>query len=227
MTPLSRATQGTQIPMPAITLKIQKMERFINFSLLSVDFRFSPTPLQLSKNINTPYFNIPYIDGSNDICPCSIKKRHDLRRKTKSIGNGKEQMERAQVWSIDVLLAVVIFLSIIMIFYVSLNSQSKPNIRDLQSEAGFLRTQLEVSQDFAFLTQDQINDTKFQQFADVVTNDYDDTKQKLGMRSDFCIYMEDEDGNLIILKNSAGDNLTGMGSQAINISDTPCGQAQN
>ena len=129
-------------------------------------------------------------------------------------------MGRGQIWSIDVLLAVVIFVSIMIIFYVTITANSRPSIKDLQSEATFLKTELENNPTYSFMKQDEVNNTKLDQFVDVASIDYESVKEELGVRGDFCIYLEDENGNLVLLK----DNRTGIGSGAVNITDTPCGQ---
>ena len=135
---------------------------------------------------------------------------------------GSEKMERAQIWSIDVLLAVVIFISIMIIFYVTITANDKPSIKDLQSEANFLSTELEKNPTYSFISNDVVDNKRLGTFVDAASSQYDLVKQELGVKGDFCIYFEDENGNLILLQ----DNRTGVGSGNINISDTPCGQAK-
>ncbi len=77
------------------------------------------------------------------------KKRFGVGQKTVSSRENAEKMERAQIWSIDVLLAVVIFISIIMIFYVTLGSNDKLSIKELQGEASKLRVELEKNPQLA------------------------------------------------------------------------------
>jgi hypothetical protein len=135
-------------------------------------------------------------------------------------------MKSAQVWSVDILLALAIFISVLIIFYVTMIVHQKPNIRGLQSDAGFLKMEFEMNPAYSFLNGNTINSSRLEQFADAAVSRYGALKEEFGITGDFCIYFEDEDGNLIILRNSTGSNLTGVGSGSINISNTPCGQAK-
>jgi hypothetical protein len=155
------------------------------------------------------------------------KKRSLDKDNNASQKRGYKPMERAQIWSIDVLLATVIFISIMIIFYVTIHTGSKPTIEDLQAEAAYLKTEFEQNRDYSFITEDQINSTKFEQFVDATTLKYEDVKDDLGIKGDFCIYLEDENGNLVIIRNSTGANLTGVGNENINISGTLCGKPKD
>ena len=147
-------------------------------------------------------------------------KRTKLQKANHSYKYKKEDedLRRAQVWSIDVMLAVVIFLSIILVFYVTLTANSNSNIDDLQTEAGLIRTAISTDSDLSFVTNSQVDNIKLLDFITAVDDDYDAVKQELGINSDFCIYYEDEQGNLILLNNT----FTGVGSSNITVGGTPC-----
>ena len=49
---------------------------------------------------------------------------------------------------------------------------------------------------------------------------YHELKSRLRMEGDFCIYFEDEKGNIVLINNS----YKGIGASNINISGTPCSQ---
>ncbi|MBN1792727.1 hypothetical protein JW826_03515 [Candidatus Woesearchaeota archaeon] len=133
---------------------------------------------------------------------------------------GQEKMERAQIWSIDVLLAVVIFISIMIIFYVTINAKETPSLKDLQTEAKFIDAELEKNEGIAFIENDVVDSAKLDAFTQEASVNYDDVKEELGIVGDFCIYFEDENGYLIVLE----DNRTGIGTgELVNISDVPCG----
>ena len=140
-------------------------------------------------------------------------KRVSERRK-------KEEMERGQVWSVDVLLGVVIFISVILIFYVTINAKQKQGLTDLESEVADLRIELEQNHEVGFIVSDEVDENKLMAFSNNVTFDYDELKRKLGIKGEFCLYFEDADGNIILI---AG-NKTSIGNPAINITPTiPCG----
>ncbi|MBN2052041.1 hypothetical protein JW756_00900 [Candidatus Woesearchaeota archaeon] len=140
----------------------------------------------------------------------------------------EEEMRRGQVWSIDVLLAVVIFVSIILIFYVTMTSRQKPQLKDLEIESSNLKIELEKNQDIGFLQNNQVNDTKFQMFISNATEDYDSLKEKLGIKGDFCMFYEDSDGFIVLIRNNQSTNisrmnLTGIGSPDLCVGGYKCG----
>jgi hypothetical protein len=151
----------------------------------------------------------------------TTKKRSGKAKNTGKVSNKRTDiMERAQIWSIDVLLAVVIFISIIMIFYVTLGANDNLSIKDLEIEASTLRVQLESNPALKIIEQDNINNTKLEEFTEQASTNYVETKEALGIKGDFCIYFEDEQGNLVLL----ADNRTGLGKGDVNITGTPCGE---
>ncbi|MFH0870204.1 MAG: hypothetical protein V1866_04060 [archaeon] len=155
----------------------------------------------------------------NKVSKKRVRAKEQVSLKEQSSERRDGEMDRAQVWSIDVLLAVVIFISIILIFYVTISSKQGPKLNGLQQEAASLKAELEKNPGLSFLDADDINYTRLQNFSDEVSINYSDVKEKLGIRGEFCIFYEDEQGNLVLI-----DNRTGIGSGDVNISGTPCGQ---
>ena len=49
---------------------------------------------------------------------------------------------------------------------------------------------------------------------------YDELKRTLRVEGDFCIYLEDEKGNIVLINNS----YRGIGASNINLSGIPCSQ---
>ena len=131
-------------------------------------------------------------------------------------------MDRAQVWSVDVLLAVVIFVAVILIFYTTMNRNRATELQDLEAEAGNLKLELEQNYLFGFIIEDEIDEAKFRAFIENATVNYTELKEKLGINGDFCIFFEDSDGNVIVL-NVSGSNYTGIGGSNVTIGGTPCG----
>jgi hypothetical protein len=54
--------------------------------------------------------------------------------------------------------------------------------------------------------------------------DYDAIKQDLGLNGDFCIILEDKNGNVISVVNGT-KYIYGFGNGEVNISSCPCGQS--
>jgi len=49
--------------------------------------------------------------------------------------------------------------------------------------------------------------------------EYDDVKESLGIKNDFCLYFEDEQGNIVQV-----DHISrGIGYNKIHVSGMPCG----
>lgn len=140
-------------------------------------------------------------------------EQHPERRK-------KEEMERAQVWSIDVLLALVIFTAVILIFYTTLNAKTNPGLKELQLQASGLKISLEKHLDLGFIYSDKIDSTKLKNFSDQVEVDYSSVKQELGLVEDFCIFYEDEEGNLIPVD---GKVAIGNSTEKLLINGKRCG----
>jgi biopolymer transport protein ExbD len=128
-------------------------------------------------------------------------------------------MGKGQVWSIDILLAVVIFVSVILIFYVTMVPRQKPQMKDLEAESGALKLELEKNNEFGFLIDDEVNDAKLQAFIDNATANYSALKKKLGVKGEFCLFYEDSEGNVVPI---GSNNLVGVGNSSIIVAGDNC-----
>jgi hypothetical protein len=145
------------------------------------------------------------------------RTRHSDKKEIDAMGKG-------QVWSIDVLLAVVIFVSVILIFYVTMVPRQKPQMKDLEAESEGLKLELEKNYDVGFLVNDEVNDTRFQAFVKNATENYTALKKKLGVKGEFCLFYEDSNGNIVPIDNTT-DSLVGVGNSSLTIGGDPCGTA--
>ncbi len=128
-------------------------------------------------------------------------------------------MGKGQVWSIDILLAVVIFVSVILIFYVTMVPRQKPQMKDLEAESGALKLELEKNNEFGFLIDGEVNDTKLQAFIDNATANYSALKKKMGVKGEFCLFYEDSEGNVVPI---GSNNLVGVGNSSIIVAGDNC-----
>jgi biopolymer transport protein ExbD len=128
-------------------------------------------------------------------------------------------MGKGQVWSIDILLAVVIFVSVILIFYVTMVPRQKPQMKDLEAESGALKLELEKNNEFGFLVDDEVNDAKLQAFIDNATANYSALKKKMGVKGEFCLFYEDSEGNVVPI---GSNNLVGVGNSSIIVAGDNC-----
>ena len=126
-------------------------------------------------------------------------------------------MKKSQAWSIDIMLAIVIFITTIVLFFVFLNPAQESSVDELQNEASIVLKELETDDpDLGIIDGTIVNETKLQE---LLGKDYQDIKKKLRIKNDFCIYFEDKNGNIIYIDATH----TGVGSDTITVSDIPCG----
>ena len=126
--------------------------------------------------------------------------------------------KKSQSWSLDIVLAVVVFMVAFFIFYAYLNPSKESNIGELSREAGVIIKQV-ASEDslMKVIDNNEINDTKLGRLKNY---NYIELKKIFRTEGDFCLYIEDEKGHLVLINNS----YKGIGSPNIIISGTPCDQ---
>jgi hypothetical protein len=148
-----------------------------------------------------------------------VSKKRKVSKHRASGKKEKEEMERGQVWSVDVLLGVVIFVSVILIFYVTMSNRQKVDVKELQVETNSLKAELEKNGELGFIDNGAVNETKLLSFLQNVSYNYTAVKDKLGIKGDFCIFYADADGNLVPI---GPNKQVGVGSGDISISNYPC-----
>jgi len=130
-----------------------------------------------------------------------------------------------QSWSMDIILAFVVFVLIVGIFYALLSNNKKDKTTELALESRTVVSSLDLAngQDNA-LTIINRGSVDQDRLEDLYDADYLDLKRQLGIRGDFCIYIIDQYGNLITVKDSLGNDLGSFGNDSCSINDNPCGQ---
>ena len=127
-------------------------------------------------------------------------------------------IKKAQSWSIDIALGVVIFIVAFFIFYGILNANPNTNANKLKEEATLIIKQATAEGGtIAIINGNQLNVSKINELKNL---SYDELKRRLRVESDFCIYFEDEKGYLVLINNS----YKGVGAPNINLSGAPCSQ---
>lgn len=111
-------------------------------------------------------------------------------------------MKNAQSWSIDLIIAVIIFMLVIAIFYAILNSRSEPTIETLEDDSRIALATLSEQ----LIVNGVINEDKFEEFC---LKSYEQVKSDLKIENDFCFYLEDKDGNII----SCNNGKVGIGNE--------------
>ena len=130
----------------------------------------------------------------------------------------RQKRSKAQSWSVDILLAVVIFIGTFFIFYLLLNENENKTAINLKDEASLVIKQT-ASQDsyLRIVDNEEINESRFVTLKNV---DYDELKRRFRVDGDFCIYLEDANGNLVLVNKT----YVGIGSTNIGLNDIPCSQ---
>ncbi len=128
-------------------------------------------------------------------------------------------MKRAQTWSTDTVAGVVIFVFVItIVFYFIGGQQRSQNFEEIKSESNALPGVLssQNQENLSFVENSKVSKERLASFANL---SYEEVKQKLGMKYDFCIYLEDEEGKIV--------NITygrpGVGSPSAVLAGAACG----
>ncbi len=104
------------------------------------------------------------------------------------------------------------------LFYSLLYSESSDKAAKLREEASQIIKQI-TSGDAALriIEEKGVNMSKI---AELKKLGYGKLKSMLRVEDDFCIFLEDEKGNIVVLNNT----YKGIGSSSINVSSTPCNE---
>ena len=130
----------------------------------------------------------------------------------------KRKLEKNIKKQIDVLW-LVLFVMILIIFISVLNKDAGLEIeaKGLEKEAKNILIELTHNEEYGFAQDDVIHEEKLEK---VLGMAYAELKDNLDIENDFCVYFEDENGNLIEVK----DGVTSIGSSAIELNGEPCGK---
>jgi hypothetical protein len=116
----------------------------------------------------------------------------------------------------DITVGVIIFLVAFISIFALINSSQKNDLGRVQEESEYVLGQMKAQNSPVQVIMDkELNDTRLKDLSDIP---YEQLKNEIGIREDFCIYLEAEDGTVLPI-----DGLRGIGSSRINISGTPCG----
>ena len=124
---------------------------------------------------------------------------------------------KSQAFSMDIMIAVIIFMGTIFIFYSIISGGEESKIDELEDDASIVMENIATEDSAVRITEGiAIDEEKLE---DLLGMDYSEIKKKLRVENDFCIFLEDGEGNIIYLE--AGQ--PGIGSDKIKVSDVPCG----
>jgi hypothetical protein len=133
---------------------------------------------------------------------------------------------QGQSWSMDIILAFVVFVLVIGIFYALLSNNRKDKTSDLTLESRTIVSSLDMANgqnnDLTIIEKGSIEKTKLK---DLYASDYIALKRQLGIKGNFCIYVIDQYGNLITVDDGSGNNIGSFGNDSCSINDNPCGKS--
>src|SRR3989338_6391592 len=125
-------------------------------------------------------------------------------------------MKASQAWSMDIMLGIIIFIGAAFFFYSTFGSKQGSDAEELENDAlKVMRGVVSNDPDVSIVTGSEVDIDKLQA---LLGEDYAQIKQKLRVGSDFCIFLEDEKGNIIYIT----PGQTGVRSDKINVSNVPC-----
>ncbi|MCF7799072.1 hypothetical protein K9M74_04150 [Candidatus Woesearchaeota archaeon] len=126
---------------------------------------------------------------------------------------------KGQTWSFDLLIAVVIFIVVIGIFYAFLADKQNPtDAESLQEEAKAISHLLNCDispSNFCILKNGEIDQARLRALAEKTPAQLDE----LGLMGSYCIYLEDANGNLVPVPITGG-NKAGIGTDDFMLNDT-------
>jgi uncharacterized protein (UPF0333 family) len=142
--------------------------------------------------------------------------------------------KKGQTWSFDLIMAVVLFIVIVAIFYAFLSSNNtSSSTNDLQSSAKSVGYYFNCDvSDYSrcFIVGGEVDQKKLNdliQFIKSSQNSYSSLKKELGVSGDFCVYFRDKNGYLVpIPYNNSGTTVyySGIGEKSFMLNENlSCG----
>jgi hypothetical protein len=122
----------------------------------------------------------------------------------------------------DLVIAVVVFGFIAVTFYSLVTVQHRPSIDELQDRARTIETRLNSGGTSCGPIVDNQSIT-MEQIKCLYGKNATGLRQELGVSGNFCIYVENEKGEILIVQNETGAITTSIGDGALIIAGTPCG----
>ncbi len=122
-------------------------------------------------------------------------------------------MKRAQTWSIDVMIAVGIFIVVVILFFYIINQSKTTKTEDLTTEGETIPDVLISSgpeDNLSTVVEKIVDEGKLDELAG---KSYEDLKRELGIEGDFYIHFEDDEGNIIYLDEEG--KVAGIGSDEV------------
>ena len=130
---------------------------------------------------------------------------------------------QGQSWSMDIILAFVVFVLVIGIFYSLIGNNKKDKTSDLALESNTVVSNLDAANgqksNLTIIYNGNVDQTKLVQ---LYSSNYKDIKRQLGIKGEFCIYIIDQYGNLVTVNTSSG-YVGSFGNGNLTVNNESCG----
>ena len=123
-------------------------------------------------------------------------------------------MGKGQIWSVDLAIGMLVFLLAVGTIYSLLNAKGAEDPAPLRIESEVVATVLTTGADAPGLRvadENKLDMIALGDLANRAQTDYEQIKDTFGIDNNFCIFLEDEDGNLVCLQDSSGQLFAGIG----------------
>ena len=132
-------------------------------------------------------------------------------------------LRSGQAWSMDLVIGVIIFMLAAGIIFTLLVNREQEDTAPLRIESEVIATKLTTDPILQIAPNNQLDAEKLSLLAE---REYESLRKDLGVNNEFCIFIQDESGQLLYVLDGDGNKYTGIGSGngELNLSGTPCGQ---
>ena len=127
--------------------------------------------------------------------------------------------KRSQTVSTDVIFAIMLFLFGFILFFHIISQQESNDLESIKREGNTLPLKfIGPEKSTGLIVGNRVDKEKLKQLSDM---DYEELKQELNLKYDFCMYFEDEQGNIIDITKETGKFC--IGSPDAKLNGIPCG----
>jgi hypothetical protein len=130
-------------------------------------------------------------------------------------------MKKAQTWSLDVMIAIFIFIVVVIGFFYIIDMSSKPDEAEKLKDEGETIPDILISsgtgENQSVVMEKRVDEGKIDKLVEKgkTKEGYENLKKELGIEGEFYIHFEDDEGNIIYINESSG--TVGIGSHEVEI----------
>lgn len=130
-------------------------------------------------------------------------------------------MKKAQTWSLDVMIAIFIFIVVVIGFFYIIDMSSKPDEAEKLKDEGETIPDILISSETgesqSAVLEKRVDEGKIDELVEKskTKEGYENLKKELGIEGEFYIHFEDDEGNIIYIDEEEG--IVGIGSDEVEI----------